>query len=120
MQRILIAEDEPRIAAFLEKGLLKNGYRVVVATTGNEALELIQSSSFDMLLLDLGLPGKDGWAVMDELAQMNYSLPIIVVSAWEGVDAQLKRQHREPIDYITKPFRFNVLLEKIRAQLGHR
>ena len=67
MTRILIAEDEERIASFLEKGLHSNGYSTEVAADGNEALRLARTGLFDLLLLDIGLPGKDGFAVLREL-----------------------------------------------------
>ncbi len=67
MSRILIAEDEPRIAAFLEKGLRAKGFITTVTSDGNEAVAIANSHDFDLLLLDLGLPREDGWAVLEEL-----------------------------------------------------
>lgn len=81
MSRILIAEDESRIAAFIEKGLQKNGFDTAIATNGEEALQMAESNGFDMLLLDLGLPIKDGWTVLQELRDRGKKIPIIIVSA---------------------------------------
>ena len=61
MSRILIAEDESRICAFIEKGLRANGFTTAVAKNGNEAISMANSHNFDLLILDIGLPGKDGW-----------------------------------------------------------
>jgi len=115
---ILIAEDEPKIAAFIVKGLTNNGYEVSLAQTGDETLQMVQSGKFDLLLLDLGLPGKDGFAVLHELRQTNTLLPIIVVSARGGSDNQLASFDRGANDYLTKPFRFQELLQRIQDQLG--
>jgi len=67
INRILIAEDEPRIAAFLEKGLRAAGFTTAVAKSGHEGLLMAQNGDFDLLILDIGLPGKDGWMVLEEL-----------------------------------------------------
>jgi two-component system, OmpR family, copper resistance phosphate regulon response regulator CusR len=116
MNRILIAEDEPRIAAFMAKGLVKNGYAVEVASTGTEVMQMVQTSRFDLLLLDLGLPEKNGWTVLEELRQLNHSLPIIIVSAQAAPDRVI--QHHQGIrDYLPKPFKFGELIEKIRTHL---
>ncbi|PSF34230.1 response regulator [Aphanothece hegewaldii CCALA 016] len=113
MSWILIVEDEARIAAFLEKGLRKNGYNTAIATDGEQALELSYRQNFDLLLLDLGLPIKDGWTVLQELRHQGKLMPVIVVTARDDIDPQ-----SYPIqDYIIKPFRFQNLLEKIRKYL---
>lgn len=117
MPRILIAEDEPRITAFLEKGLRKYGFETAVASNGHDAIQQIQSDRFDLLLLDLGLPGKDGWQVLDELRHGGKSLIVVIVSARESATYQLESFKRGANDYITKPFRFNELLKKISLQL---
>ena len=74
--RILIAEDEGRIASFLEKGLRANGFATELAKDGDEALRLSRSGRFDLLILDLGLPGKDGFAVLRELRDEGRALPV--------------------------------------------
>jgi two-component system, OmpR family, copper resistance phosphate regulon response regulator CusR len=75
MHRILIAEDEPRIAALLEKGLQTQGFTTTISGDGQEAVDLAQSSNFDLLLLDLDLPSKDGWTVLKELRNQGKSYP---------------------------------------------
>lgn len=112
---ILIVEDETRIAAFLEKGLRKNGFNTAIATDGEQALEMSYRQDFDLLLLDLGLPIKDGWTVLKELRSQGKLMPVIVVTARDDLDPK-----SYPVqDYIIKPFRFQNLLEKIRSSLNN-
>ena len=112
MDKILIAEDESRIASFVEKGLRKNGFSTAIATDGEQAWEMLQKENFDLLLLDLGLPIKDGWTVLKELRTQGYKLPIIIVSANDFCQDSTERT-----DYIAKPFRFQDLLERVRFHL---
>lgn len=120
MYRVLIAEDEPRIVAFLEKGLRQNSFETVVVTNGQDAIDRIQQSVVDLLLLDLGLPGKDGWTVLDELRQSGQTLPIVIVTAREGETNRVESLKRGANDFITKPFRFHELLAKVNFQLGQQ
>ncbi|NJM74007.1 MAG: response regulator transcription factor [Scytonema sp. RU_4_4] len=119
MNQILIVEDEARLAAFVEKGLRKNGFSTTVAADGEQALHMTQKSSFDLILLDLKLPIKDGWTVLRELRTHSKQFPIIIV-----VTAMSDEQNRSAAlkgganDYVTKPFSFHDLLERVRAQLG--
>ncbi|WAL58698.1 response regulator transcription factor [Thermocoleostomius sinensis] len=117
MNQILIAEDEPRIAAFIAKGLLKNGYTVEVASTGAEALQKLQADRFDLLLLDLGLPDKNGWAVLDELQQSHCSLPVIIVSAQVLPPEPSIQTYQTIKAYLSKPFRFSELIETVQTHL---
>ncbi|MDJ0575862.1 MAG: response regulator [Xenococcaceae cyanobacterium MO_234.B1] len=113
MDRIIIAEDEERIAAFINKGLQKNGYHTAIAKDGEQALHLARSEEFDLLLLDLGLPIKDGWTVLAELEASSHDLATIIVSAQDDPSTHLPRFRNRIIDYISKPFRFADLLERI-------
>ncbi|HBL61708.1 MAG TPA: DNA-binding response regulator [Cyanobacteria bacterium UBA8803] len=117
MNRILIAEDEPRIAAFLEKGLRANGFATTVVEDGDEALRKAQSNDFDLLILDLGLPGKDGWTVLEGLRGQGEELPIVILSARDDVSDKVAGFNGGADDYVTKPFRFEELLARVRARL---
>ncbi len=117
MNRILIAEDEPRIAAFLEKGLRANGFTTTVVEKGDDAIGLVQTGEFDLLILDLGLCGKDGWTVLEELRGQGEQLPIIILTARDDVRDTVAALEGGANDYITKPFRFEELLARVRVQL---
>lgn len=117
MKNILIVEDEDRIAAFLEKGLQKNGFTTAIATDGYQAALMARSSNFDLLLLDLGLPGKDGWALLKELRNQGKQFPIIIVTARSDERDKAAGLEAGANDYVTKPFRFEELLARVRLQL---
>jgi DNA-binding response OmpR family regulator len=117
MHRILIAEDEPRIAAFVEEGLRACGFTTTIATDAEEALLLIRQSEFDLLILDLGLPGKDGLEVLEELRGQGESLPVIILTARDDITDKVTGFELGADDYVTKPFRFEELLARIRARL---
>jgi DNA-binding response OmpR family regulator len=117
MNRILIAEDEARLAAFVEKGLKKNGFVTVWAEDGQQALDMVIEAEFDLLLLDLGLPVKDGLAVLQELRAKGNNLPAIVVTAINDDKTRREVLAYGANDYITKPFRFSDLLNKVRSRL---
>jgi DNA-binding response OmpR family regulator len=115
--RILIAEDEERIVSFLEKGLRASGYTTVSVGTGPDALALAREDTFDLLILDLGLPGLDGHAVLAGIRQRGDRLPVIVLTARDGVDDTVRGLEGGADDYMTKPFRFEELLARIRLRL---
>lgn len=117
---ILIAEDEPRIVSFMERGLSRRGYRIVTADRGDHAIDLLLANDFDLVLLDIGLPVMDGWAVLDALRAAQKDIPVIIVTAHEDASDRLS-QYRDMVqEYIMKPFRFNSLVEIIRAQIDAR
>lgn len=117
MTQILIAEDEPRIASFLEKGLRSNGFMTAVAFTGTDAAALLREGNFDLLILDLGLPGKDGHQVLQELRHRGDRMPVIILTARDGVEDTVAGLDGGADDYVTKPFRFEELLARIRVRL---
>ncbi|MBD2431283.1 MULTISPECIES: response regulator transcription factor [Fischerella] len=118
MTQILIVEDEVRLAAFVEKGLRKNGFTTIVAVDGEQAIFMAESSDFDLLLLDLGLPIIDGLTVLRELRSRGEKRPIIIVTANNDERDKAAALAAGANDYITKPFSFNDLLTRVRAQLG--
>ncbi|MGB3405262.1 MAG: response regulator transcription factor [Microcoleaceae cyanobacterium] len=117
MSRILIAEDEPRIAAFLEKGLRANGFTITVTTNGADAVDQALSCQFDLLILDLNLPQQDGFEVLQQLRGQGEYLPVIILSARDQVEDKVTGFEVGADDYVTKPFRFAELLARIRARL---
>jgi DNA-binding response OmpR family regulator len=117
MNRILIAEDEPRIVAFIEKGLRANGFTTVVATNADEVISMALGDNFDLLLLDLGLPGKDGLSVLEELRGQGATIPIIILTARDDINDKVAGLEGGADDYMTKPFRFEELLARIRLRL---
>jgi two-component system response regulator QseB len=117
VNRILIAEDEPRLASFLEKGLRANGFATTVAEDGAKASLLARDQEFDMLVLDLGLPGKDGMEVLRELRSSGQRMPVIILTARDDVSDKVGGLEGGADDYVTKPFRFEELLARVRARL---
>jgi DNA-binding response OmpR family regulator len=117
MSRILVAEDEPRIASFLSKGLRSNGFTVTLVDDGDDAFHLADSDDFDLLILDVGLPGRDGFAVLKDLRARDRRLPVIFLTARDGIEDTVAGLEGGADDYIGKPFRFDELLARVRVRL---
>jgi DNA-binding response OmpR family regulator len=117
VSRILIAEDESRIASFLEKGLRANGFATEVASNGEEAIYRARSGKFDLLILDIGLPRKDGFEVLRELRAAGGRLPVLILTARDTVSDTVAGLEGGADDYITTPFRFEELLARVRVRL---
>lgn len=117
MSRILIAEDEPRIAAFIEKGLRSHGFITAVAADAGDALLMVIEGDFDLMILDLGLPGKDGLQILEELRGQGEVLPIIILTGRDDIQTKVAGFEGGADDYLTKPFRFEELLVRLRARL---
>jgi DNA-binding response OmpR family regulator len=116
-RRILIAEDESRIAAFVDRGLRANGFTTTVVGDGDGALGYAITGGFDLLILDLGLPGKDGLTVLRELRDARSTLPVIILTARDTVGDTVAGLDGGADDYMTKPFRFEELLARVRLRL---
>ena len=117
MTRILIAEDEPRLAAFLEKGLRAQGFTTTVVSDGAAASAMAQDEEFDLLVLDLGLPGKQGADVLRDLRLSGQRMPVLILTARDDLDSTVAGLEGGADDYVTKPFKFDELLARIRARL---
>ncbi|ABW31316.1 response regulator transcription factor [Acaryochloris marina] len=116
MKRVLLVEDEERIARFVEKGLLKHGYQSTLVTDGQQALDQANLEAFDVVLLDLGLPIISGWTVLQTLRQRGFTVPIIVITAF--VDQDELALASGATDFISKPFQFSELIETIQRHLA--
>jgi two-component system, OmpR family, copper resistance phosphate regulon response regulator CusR len=117
MNRILIVEDEERIASFVEKGLRANGFTTLVVGDGDSGLDLAKSGGFDLVVLDLGLPGRDGFTVLRLLREARVPTPVIILTARDTVDDTVAGLDGGADDYMTKPFRFEELLARVRLRL---
>ncbi|HJV04435.1 MAG TPA: response regulator transcription factor [Actinomycetota bacterium] len=117
MNRILIVEDERRIASFIEKGLRANGFVTAVADRGREALSMARTGGFDLVILDLGLPDVDGMEILQELREGDTRLPVVILTARDGVTDTVRGLESGADDYVTKPFRFEELLARVRVRL---
>jgi DNA-binding response OmpR family regulator len=117
VSRILIVEDEPRISSFIEKGLAANGFTTSVVQSGNEGLFLAESGEFDLLILDIGLPDRDGFDVLRELRTRNKTLPVVILTARDGLPDKVQGLEGGADDYVTKPFSFEELLARVRVRL---
>jgi DNA-binding response OmpR family regulator len=117
MKRILVVEDEERISSFLQKGLRSNGFSASLARTGEEALTLVRTGEFDLVVLDLGLPDVDGFEVLQRLRARERALPVIVLTARDAVPDRVSGLEGGADDYVTKPFSFEELLARIKVRL---
>ncbi len=114
--RILIVEDEPKTAAYVSKGLTEHAYIVDVADNGIEGLHLASSGNYDLILLDVMLPGADGWTVLEALRRQRQT-PVLFLSARDAVADRVKGLELGADDYLVKPFAFSELLARIRTLL---
>lgn len=117
MNRILLAEDEDRIASFIVKGLRANGFRSETVVNGNDAVEFARSGEFDLMILDIGLPGLDGFSVLRRLRAERVEIPIIILTARDAVEDTVAGLSGGADDYMHKPFAFDELLARIRLRL---
>jgi DNA-binding response OmpR family regulator len=115
--RLLVVEDEKRMADLLRKGLQEEGYAVTVASDGTTAVEMAEANQFELILLDLMLPGMDGFQVAQRLRREGNRVPILMLTARDATTDIVQGLDLGADDYLTKPFSFEVLLARIRAML---
>lgn len=118
MSTILIAEDTASIASFVEKGLRAAGYQTATTTDGQTALLLAGAGGFDLMILDIGLPGMDGFEVLRELRRRGSTMPVVILSARDSVTDTVQGLEGGASDYVTKPFQFAELLARVRLRLA--
>jgi DNA-binding response OmpR family regulator len=117
MASILIIEDEARIASFVAKGLRAEGHQTTIATDGAEGLDHALSGTFDLVVLDIGLPKLDGFELLEALRAQGSRVPVIVLTARDSVTDTVSALEGGADDYMPKPFRFAELLARVRLRL---
>jgi len=115
--KLLIVEDEAKIAAYLRKGLSESGFSVEVAADGEAGLHLARAGSFDLIVLDVMLPGRTGWSVIEDLRRDGHTMPVIFLTARDTVPDRVRGLELGADDYLVKPFAFSELLARIRTLL---
>ncbi|MBM6443454.1 heavy metal response regulator transcription factor [Pseudomonas sp. MIL9] len=115
--KLLVAEDELKTGIYLQKGLTEAGFSVDRVINGNDALQLILERSYDLLILDVMLPGLNGWDVLRKIRAAGASVPVLFLSARDGVEDRVKGLDLGADDYMVKPFAFSELLARVRVLL---
>ncbi|TAM48612.1 MAG: response regulator [Paraburkholderia sp.] len=115
--KILIVEDERKTAAYLKRGLEENGFIADVADDGEDGAHLAQIQSYDLIILDVMLPGRDGWSIVADLRRRQIATPVLFLTARDGVDDRVKGLELGADDYLIKPFAFAELLARVRTIL---
>jgi heavy metal response regulator len=117
MVRILIVEDEAKVASFIKRGLEEEHYAVDVASDGEEGVDMVDVYEYDLAILDIMLPKRDGLSVLSHIRKKNNSMPVILLTAKDMLEDKVKGLDMGADDYLTKPFAFEELLARIRALL---
>lgn len=115
--KILIIEDEAKTAAYLQKGLSEEGFVADTAPTGDEGMRLAQGNPYDLIILDVMLPGRDGWSIMENLRKEGSQTPVLFLTARDTVQDRVRGLELGADDYLVKPFAFSELLARVRSVL---
>jgi heavy metal response regulator len=113
--RVLVIEDEKKLASFIRKGLREKHYAVDIACTGDEGLFLAETNPYDLIVLDVMLPGKDGMFICRQLRDKHITTPIIMLTARDAIEDKVSGLDAGADDYLTKPFAFSEFLARVRA-----
>jgi two-component system copper resistance phosphate regulon response regulator CusR len=119
--RVLVAEDHPALARSVANGLREEGYAVDLTFRGDEALQLILANPYDCVVLDVMLPEKDGWAILQSMRRRGLDTPVLMLTSRDGTDDRVKGLNLGADDYLVKPFEWEELLARLRAVIrrGH-
>jgi two-component system copper resistance phosphate regulon response regulator CusR len=112
---VLVIEDDPTVGGFIRRGLEEQRYRVSLVPNGEEGERIAASESFDVIILDMRLPGKSGLDVLQSLRARGFETPVLVLTAQDAVDAKVRTFRAGADDYVTKPFAFEELLARVEA-----
>jgi len=115
--RILVVEDESKVARALRESLERQGHQVVIAPTGEEGFFLVNAEEFDLVILDLMLPGRDGLQVLSTLRKRGLETPVLILTARDAIEDRVQGLDKGADDYLVKPFAFPELLARVRALL---
>ena len=115
--KVLVIEDDRKTSAYLAKGLSEQGFVVDVAEAGDEGLHLAQATVYDLLILDVMLPGRDGWDVLEHLRRQGRQTPVLFLTAKDAIEDRVKGLQLGADDYLVKPFAFSELLARVRSIL---
>jgi two-component system copper resistance phosphate regulon response regulator CusR len=115
--KVLIIEDEKKTALYLRKGLTESGFVVDIAERGDDGLYLARTGHYDIIVLDVMLPGRDGWSVLSELRRSGSNIPVLFLTARDDVQDRVRGLEQGADDYLIKPFAFSELLARIRTIL---
>jgi len=113
--RILVVEDEAKVARALREGLQREQYEVIVAPTGEEGFFLVNAEKFDLVILDLMLPGRDGLQILSALRKRGLQTPVLILTARDAIEDRVEGLDKGADDYLVKPFAFPELLARMRA-----
>jgi DNA-binding response OmpR family regulator len=117
MERILVIDDDPSVTSVIKRGLVYEGYAVDTAATGAQGLTIARDRAPNLVILDVMMPGLDGYEVLERLRRANASLPVMMLTAKDGAADQVKGLDLGADDYVMKPFRFEVLSARVKALL---
>jgi two-component system, OmpR family, copper resistance phosphate regulon response regulator CusR len=113
--RILVIEDEQKLAKALQEGLQAEGYEVAVAETGEDGFYSVQTESFELIVLDVMLPGRNGFEILKTMRQLGFSTPVLMLTARDAIEDRVRGLDSGADDYLVKPFAFPELLARVRA-----
>jgi DNA-binding response OmpR family regulator len=113
--KILVIEDDPTVGQFVKRGLEEQRWTVDLTENGNDGETLATAGDYDLVILDMRLPGKSGMEVLHDLRARNFQRPVLVLTAQDAVDAKVQTLRAGADDYVTKPFAFEELLARVEA-----